>query len=109
MYRKYDKPLELYVVDVFKSISKTLTEIEMTDYEFIIDVEKVDRSKYERSRKPSKTKQKTAYIKESWLGELIMHFKVDMSEYQYLVPEKAIDNPNYITAKMINALIYYSK
>ena len=110
MYRKYDKPLELYVVDVFKSISKTLTEIEMTDYEFIIDVEKVDRSKYERSRKPSKTKQKTAYIKESWLGELIMHFKVDMSEYQYLVPEKAIDNPKdkdyippelYYTVKML--------
>ena len=111
MNREYEKNLELYVVDAFKSISSTLTEIEMVDYEFIIDVEKVDRSKYERTRKPSKkAPQKIAYIKESWLGELIMHFKVDMSEYQDLVPEKAKNDPKdkdyippemYYTVKML--------
>ena len=111
MNRECERNLELYVVDAFKSISSILNEIEMTSYEFIIDVEKVDRSAYERTRKTSKKPpQKITYIKESWLGELIMHFKVNMSEYQYLVPEKARNNPNdkdyippelYYTVKML--------
>lgn len=96
MNREYEKNLELYVVDAFRSISNVLDEITMTGYEFTIDVEKVDRSNYERTRKTGKSaQQRTAYIAESWLGELKMYFSVDMRQYQYLMPEKAIGNPSH--------------
>lgn len=112
MNREYEKNLELYVVDVFKSISDVLDEIRMDSWEFIIDIERVDRSNYERTRKTpgqkgkgnAKAKKKgTAYIAESWLGELIMKFTVDMTQYQHLMPEKAINNPDskdYIPKEM---------
>lgn len=106
MDREYEKNLELYVVDAFKSISNTLEEIKMTSWEFIVDVEKVDRSNYEKSRSKTSSKnapKKIVYIEESWLGELKMNFTVDMTQYLDLMPEKAINNPkdkDYIPKEM---------
>lgn len=101
--RECEKNLVLYVVDVYKSISDVLTEVTMDSWDFVVDIEKVDRSSYERSRKTGKTKpgerkkppKKAAYIAGSWLGELTMKFTVDMSEYLYLMPEEAINNPKH--------------
>lgn len=97
MNRTYEKNLELHVVEVFKSIPSVLEEIRMDSWEFIIDIEKVDRSNYERSRKTGKAskKKRSAYIAESWLGELIMKFTVDMSEYKHLMPPDAVNDPEH--------------
>ena len=80
IYRQYEKSLHDYIVDCFKSISLVLPEIQMVEHNFIIDVEKVSQSDYERTRS-NRTKdinQQYAYIKDSRLGELQMRFKVDM-------------------------------
>lgn len=78
--REYEKSLDKYVVDCFKSISLVLPEVTMVDHRFIIDVHKVNQSDYERTRS-NKTKdinQKYTFIKDSRLGELTMKFAVDM-------------------------------
>lgn len=95
--REYEKNLELYVVDDFKSISMVLDEITMDSWSFNIDIEKVDRSSYDRARKTGKSQahKKSVYIAESWLGELTMNFTVDMSQYKNLMPEDAKDNPKH--------------
>lgn len=95
--RECEKNLELYVVDVFDSISSVLEEITMDSWSFVIDIDKVDRSNYERTRKTGKSQptKRIAYIAESWLGELIMNFTVNMSQYKYLMPEDAINNPKH--------------
>lgn len=79
--REYEKSLNEYIVDCFKSISLVLPEIQMESHSFIIDVQKVNQSDYERTRS-NKTKdinQKFSYIKDSRLGELRMVFKVHMN------------------------------
>lgn len=96
MNREYEKNLELYVVDVFKSISNVLDEVRMDSWEFIIDIEKVDRSNYERTRKTGKAPTpRKVYIAESWLGELKMNFTVDMSQYKDLMPPDAVNDPKH--------------
>lgn len=77
--REYEKSLEEYVVDCFKSISNVLPEIQMTDYKFIVDVDKVDQGNYERirSNRLKDKQQKYIYMNDSRLGELIMTFHVD--------------------------------
>lgn len=80
IYRQYEKSLHDYIIDCFKSISIVLPEIKMISHSFIIDVEKVNQSDYERTRS-TKTKdinQQYSYIKYSRLGELKMTFSVDM-------------------------------
>lgn len=97
MSREYEKNLELYVVEAFKSISNVMDEITMDSWDFVIDIEKVDRSNYERTRKTGKKTQdkRTMYIAESWLGELTMKFTVDMEQYKKLMPEEAINDPSH--------------
>ena len=78
--REYEKSLNDYIVDCFKSISLVLPEIQMESHSFIIDVQKVNQSDYERTRS-NRTKdinQKFSYIKDSRLGELRMVFKTKM-------------------------------
>lgn len=81
--RVYEKDLVSYLIDCFMSISTVLPEIEMVDYKFIIDVDKVNQSDYERTRsnRIKDQNKRYAYIKDSRLGELIMKFRVDM-EFQ---------------------------
>lgn len=79
MNREFEKNIEEYVVDVFDSISDVIKEIKMTDWDFTIDTDKVNQSDYERTRSTRKAdkEQKIAYINQSRLGELIMHFEVN--------------------------------
>lgn len=77
--RQYEKNLEEYVVDCFRSISNVLPEIQMTGYKFIVDVDKVNQTEYERvrSNRQKDKQQKYIYMNDSRLGELIMDFHVD--------------------------------
>lgn len=77
--RQYEKSLEDYVVDCFQSISSVLTEIRMVDHKFIVDVDKVNQTDYERvrSNRTKDQKQKYVYMADSRLGELNMKFEVD--------------------------------
>lgn len=80
MNREYEKDLYLYVVDCFKSISSVLTEITLDSWDFIIEEDKVDQSNYERTRsnKRKDQEQKYTFINESRVGELRLHFTVDL-------------------------------
>ena len=80
--REYEKSLEEYVVNCFQSISSVLPEIKMTGYRFVVDVDKVNQTDYERirSNKTKDQRQKYIYMNDSRLGELIMDFEVD---YEY--------------------------
>jgi hypothetical protein len=82
MNREYEKNLEEYVVDCFRSISAVLPNIGLLNWEFIIDVDKVNQSSYERTRSTVKAEQnkKYAYINDSRLGELKLYFKVTLSD-----------------------------
>lgn len=85
-----EKPLYEYVVDAFKSIHKTLDEIELTDWTFVSDVGEVNQDSYERTRsnRTADKTQKYVYIKESRLGELVMHFTVDLRKNPLAVKKK---------------------
>ncbi len=85
-----EKPLYEYVVDAFKTIHKTLEEVELTDWTFTSDVGKVDQSSYERTRsnKTTDKEQKYVYTNESRLGELEMHFTVDLRKNPLAVKKK---------------------
>lgn len=80
MYHRGEKPLEDFIVNCFKSIHKTLEEVTLTDYTFVADVDKVTQSDYERTRSNRKAdkEQKFTYTTQSNLGELTMHFTVDL-------------------------------
>lgn len=94
--REYEKSLSDYIVDCFRSISLVLPEIQMTNSSFIIDVEKVHQSDYERTRS-NKTKdqeKKFSYIKDSRLGELRMTFSADI-EFE------GVKMPKNYTVKML--------
>lgn len=88
MNRDYEKNLEDYVIDCFKSIELVLDNIKMTDYTFTIDVDEIDMSDYERSRrsankgknKKPQEQEKIAFIKKSMVGELSMNFLVTLTE-----------------------------
>lgn len=78
MNREFEKPIEDYVVDCFSSIHDVIDNIEFVDSKFIIDVEKMDLSSYERTRskKQSDKKQKYVHVEQNRVGELIMKFHV---------------------------------
>lgn len=78
MNREFEKPIEEYVVDCFSSIHDVIENIEFVESKFIIDVDKVDMSSYERTRskKQSDKKQNYVYVEQSRVGELIMKFHV---------------------------------
>ena len=109
--RQYEKSLEEYVVDCFKSISNVLPEIQMTSYKFIVDVDKVNQTDYERvrSNRQKDKQQKYIYMNDSRLGELIMNFHVDYEfegkpgELEYtrkiLIPIPDENNYFYIKGK----------
>lgn len=85
MNREYEKSLEDYVVECFQSIELVLNNIKMTSYNFTIDVNEIDMSDYERSRKSLSWKktgngkpQSIAFIKKSRVGELTMNFLVEL-------------------------------
>lgn len=89
MNRVHEKNLEDYVIDCFKSIELVLDNIKMVNYSFTIDVDEIDMSDYERSRRSAnKNKrkkspgdaQKIAFIKKSMVGELSMDFSVILTE-----------------------------
>ena len=86
MNREYEKNLEEYVIECFKSIEMVIDNIKMTDWSFTTDVNEIDMTNYERSRKlNSKPGVKTniptkiAFIKKSRVGELRMNFIVYLS------------------------------
>ena len=76
MNREFEKPIEEYVVDCFSAINDTLPNIRLIDSKFVIDVDKMEMSSYERTRSKKKAdkKQKFVYIEQSRVGELIMKF-----------------------------------
>lgn len=80
MNREYEKNLEDYVTECFQSIELVLDNIKMTDYNFTIDVNEIDMSDYERSRKSvaNDNVTKIAFIKKSRVGELTMNFLVEL-------------------------------
>ena len=80
MEHRGEKPLVDFIVNCFKSINKTLNEIELIEYTFITDVDKVSQSDYERTRsnKAADKEQKYTYTTDSNLGELTMKFRVDL-------------------------------
>jgi len=99
MNREYEDPLEVYMVDTFQSISDVIPEITMTSWSFSSDADDVDQSSYERTRSNRRADKQQKYINvnESRLGELIMNFHVDVSEYpEYMRP----DNTDY-TVKLL--------
>lgn len=77
--REYDKDINEYINACFESISSVLDEIQLLKSEFIIDVDKVNQSAYERTRsnKIKDQAKQYCYIQESRLGELILTFRVD--------------------------------
>lgn len=79
MNREYERDLVYYVVDCFKSITGVLNEIRLVNWEFLIDVDKVDQSQYEISRNTSEP-QKYVSIKETRVGELILEFEVHLDD-----------------------------
>lgn len=82
----YDtKPLHEFIVDSFRSISKTMTEVELTEWSYTDDVE-VDQSSYERTRsnRAVDKAQQYAYTGESRLGELTMNFTVNLTKYPFV-------------------------
>lgn len=102
MNREFERSLQDYCVDCFKSISSVLKEIELIDYNFIIDVDKVDQNNYERTRsnKQKDKQQRYAYIAQSRVGELILKFRVYF-DYVDVDPEKSVVKELYYTVKML--------
>lgn len=82
MNREYEKELQHYVVQSFKSIEAVLDNVHMTDYEFTDDPDDIDLSTYEQTRKSNQVKgiKKIAYIKQSIYGQLTMTFLVELPE-----------------------------
>lgn len=77
MNRDYEKPLEDYVIECFKSIEMVLDNIKLVNYSFTTDVNDIDMTSYEHSRKSERAKiYKIAFIKKSRVGELSMRFIV---------------------------------
>ena len=78
MNREFEKPIEDYVVDCFSSIHDVLDTIELVSSKFIIDVDKMEMSSYERTRskKQADKKQKFVHVEQSRVGELVMKFHV---------------------------------
>ena len=76
--RVFEKPIEDYVVDCFKSIDDVIDTITLVDSKFTIDVDKVDAGSYDRTRSKNKKErnQKYTHIEQSRVGELVMHFHV---------------------------------
>lgn len=79
--REYEKDLHEYITACFSSITRVLNEIHLTKSEFVIDVDKVNQGSYERSRGNTVKQKQYCYIQESMVGELRLHFHVDM-EYE---------------------------
>ena len=82
MNRKYEEPLETHVLDGFLSIEETLEQVKMVDHQFVTDFDKISITEYEQDRSKPNSKQPkapVAYINNSRLGELTMHFDVDLS------------------------------
>ena len=101
MNREYEKNLEEYVIECFKSIEMVLDNIKMIDWTFTTDVNEIDMTNYERARKlNSKPGTKTsvptkiAFIKKSRVGELRMNFIVYLSpvEKQELLKDEKVVN-----------------
>lgn len=82
MDREYEKSLEYYVVQCFRSIELVLDNIKMIDYHFTDDPDDIDLSSYEQVRKSDQVKdlKKVAYIKKSLYGELSMTFLVTLPD-----------------------------
>ena len=86
MNREYEKNLEEYIIELFQSIEMVLDNIKMVNWSFTTDVNEIDMTNYERSRKLNKTGTKTttdtkiAFIKKSRVGELSMDFIVYLSD-----------------------------
>lgn len=100
MRREYEDPIELYVVKGFQSITDVIPEITMTNWTFQTDIDSVDQSSYERTRsnKRSDKEQKFINVEESRMGELVMNFHVDVSNY----PEEIRpDNTDYSVRLLI--------
>lgn len=78
MNREFEKPIEDYVVDCFASIEDVIDTIKLVDYQFTIDVDKMDSTYYDRTRSKKKgdQKQKYIHIEKSRVGELVMKFHV---------------------------------
>lgn len=78
MNREFEKPIEDYVVDCFSSIPDVIDTIKFTGSKFVIDVDKMEMSSYDRTRskKQADKKQKYVRIDQSRLGELVMYFHV---------------------------------
>jgi hypothetical protein len=78
MNREFEKPIEEYVVDCFSSIHDVIDTIELVDSSFVIDVDKMEMSSYERTRSKRKAdkKQKYVHVEQSRVGELTMKFHV---------------------------------
>ena len=89
MNREYERDLVYYVVDCFKSISGVLSEIQLVNWEFIIDVDKVDQSQYEISRS-SAEQHKYVCIEETRAGELILDFRVYLDDGDVLKIRKKL-------------------
>ncbi len=79
MNREFEEPIETYVTECFASIHDVLDTITFVGSQFIIDVDKMEMSSYERirSKKQADKRQKFAYVQQSRVGELIMKFHVD--------------------------------
>lgn len=78
MNREFEKPIEEYVADCFSSIHDVIDTIEFVDSKFVIDVDKMEMSSYERTRSKKQVdkRQKFVYVDQSRVGELIMKFRV---------------------------------
>ena len=82
MNREYEKNLEEYVVQCFRSIELVLDNIKMTSYKFTDEPEEIDLASYEQVRKSDQIKdlKRVSYIKKSLYGELSMTFLVELPD-----------------------------
>lgn len=82
MNREYEKNLEEYVVQCFRSIELVLDNIKMTSYKFTDEPEEIDLASYEQVRKSDQIKdlKRVSYIKKSLYGELSMTFLVELTD-----------------------------
>lgn len=92
MEHRGEKPLQEFIVNCFKSIHSTLEEIELINWTFVTDVDKVSQSNYERTRsnRAADKEQKYTYTSYSRLGELTMKFKVDLKDNPLATKKKVL-------------------
>lgn len=81
MNHKFEDPLDQHILDCFYSIEDSIENIKLVSHEFVTNYDQICMADYEQDRSSKKKKKdKTVYMRESRLGELILTFECDISK-----------------------------